>query len=54
MHSTFIMYLLLIHMCLPIPGRNRESDLREKMLKNLLVENADLKRRLAETGMNGT
>ena len=27
-----------------------ESDLREKMFKNLLMENADLKRRLAETG----
>ena len=34
--------------------QNHESDFREKMLKSLLVENADLKRRLAETGINGT
>ena len=33
---------------------NVEAIIREKMFTNLLKENADLKRRLAETGINGT
>ena len=32
------------------PDQNRESDLKEEMLKNCLMEIANLKRRLAETG----